>query len=44
MANDEWELAALSRKSLQVYYGDSADVQSVLAGAAQPDAPAPVEG
>jgi NAD-dependent dihydropyrimidine dehydrogenase PreA subunit len=44
MASDEWELAALSRTSLRIYYGDNADVQSVLVGLAQPDAPAPVEG
>lgn len=32
MANDEWELAALSRDDFKVYYGDNGDVETVLAG------------
>jgi len=37
MANDEWELAALSKQGFDVYYGDDADVQSVLVGSIPPD-------
>lgn len=37
MANDEWELAALSKQGFDVYYGDDADVQSVLVGSTPPD-------
>jgi formate hydrogenlyase subunit 6/NADH:ubiquinone oxidoreductase subunit I len=40
MSNDEWELAALSRDAFVTYYGDEADVENVLVGAVQPDAPA----
>lgn len=44
MANNEWELAALDRKVFVVYYGDETDVETVLAGASQPDAEAPAAG
>lgn len=37
MANDQWELAALSRDAFRVYYGDDGDVQTVLAGAVAPN-------
>jgi formate hydrogenlyase subunit 6/NADH:ubiquinone oxidoreductase subunit I len=42
MSNDEWELASLTKEPLRVYYGEDADVETVLAGAPEPDAePAP---
>ena len=31
MSNEEWELAALSKESFTVYYGNKADVEIVLA-------------
>ena len=37
MANDEWELAALSKQGFDVYYGHDADVQSVLVGSTPPE-------
>lgn len=38
MASDEWELAALTRKPLTIYYGSDEDVETVLAKLAEPDA------
>ncbi len=38
MANDQWELAALTTDSYTYYYGDEADVQSVLAQPTEADA------
>jgi formate hydrogenlyase subunit 6/NADH:ubiquinone oxidoreductase subunit I len=32
LSNQEWELAALSKEPFDVYYGEDADVQAVLAG------------
>ena len=32
MSNDDWELAALSRESYAIYYGEEQDVEHVLAG------------
>jgi formate hydrogenlyase subunit 6/NADH:ubiquinone oxidoreductase subunit I len=43
MANDEWELAALSRDAFTVYYGNDADVETVLVGAPAPEAPTPAD-
>jgi formate hydrogenlyase subunit 6/NADH:ubiquinone oxidoreductase subunit I len=34
LSNQQWELAALSKEPFDVYYGEEADVQAVLAGAA----------
>ncbi len=31
MANDRWELAALTKEHFLIYFGDSADVKTVLA-------------
>ena len=41
LSSERWELAAPSREQLAVYYGDDADVKSVLAAAAAPDTAAP---
>jgi formate hydrogenlyase subunit 6/NADH:ubiquinone oxidoreductase subunit I len=38
MPQDDWELAALNRDEFVVFYGNEADVQSVLAGSTDPDA------
>jgi formate hydrogenlyase subunit 6/NADH:ubiquinone oxidoreductase subunit I len=43
MANDEWELAALSRDAFTVYYGNDADVETVLVGAPAPETPTPAD-
>lgn len=40
MANNEWELAALTRDKFEVYYGRVSDVESVLEDTAEPDADA----
>jgi formate hydrogenlyase subunit 6/NADH:ubiquinone oxidoreductase subunit I len=40
MSNERWELAALSKEPFDVYWGDAADVQTVLAGLADPGAQA----
>jgi formate hydrogenlyase subunit 6/NADH:ubiquinone oxidoreductase subunit I len=37
LSNEQWELAALSKEPFDVYYGEEADVQAVLAGAAGTD-------
>ncbi|HML24512.1 MAG TPA: 4Fe-4S dicluster domain-containing protein [Aggregatilinea sp.] len=38
MANDEWELAALSREPMVLTFGDEEHVAAVLAGRSDPDA------
>jgi formate hydrogenlyase subunit 6/NADH:ubiquinone oxidoreductase subunit I len=40
MSNERWELAALSKEPFDVYYGDEADVKTVLADLADPGAQA----
>jgi formate hydrogenlyase subunit 6/NADH:ubiquinone oxidoreductase subunit I len=40
MSNERWELAALSKEPFDVYWGDEADVQTVLADLADPGAQA----
>jgi formate hydrogenlyase subunit 6/NADH:ubiquinone oxidoreductase subunit I len=42
MPQDDWELAALNRNDFVVYYGKDADVQTVMADSAHPDAEGPV--
>jgi formate hydrogenlyase subunit 6/NADH:ubiquinone oxidoreductase subunit I len=37
LSNQQWELAALSKEPFDVYYGENADVQAVLAGSAGSD-------
>lgn len=38
MSNEVWELAALSKEPFDLYYGNEADVEHVLAGVILPDA------
>jgi len=42
MANNEWELAALDKRTFEVYYGKAADVQTVLAEPTEEEAGEPV--
>jgi formate hydrogenlyase subunit 6/NADH:ubiquinone oxidoreductase subunit I len=44
LANDRWELAALSKEPFTVHYGDDADIQAVLAGGARTGDRAPAQG
>lgn len=37
MSSDEWELAASDPAEFTVYYGDEADVATLLGGSAQPE-------
>lgn len=32
MSSEEWELAAVNREAFEVYYGDEADIERLLAG------------
>ena len=41
MANNEWELAGLSKKEFVQYYGDEGDVDSYMAQIGDPDAELP---
>jgi formate hydrogenlyase subunit 6/NADH:ubiquinone oxidoreductase subunit I len=44
LANDRWELAALSTEPFTVHYGDETDIQTVLAGGARTDDRTPERG
>lgn len=37
MSNDQWELAATRKEPFTIYYGDEADVETILARFAHPD-------
>lgn len=41
MTGEIWELAALSRQPLAVYYGDDDDIRQIRSGAARPEPMAP---
>ncbi len=41
MSNEQWELAATHKEPFDVYYGDEADVDALLAKLARPDAEKP---
>ncbi len=41
MPEDDWELAALNREDLVVYYGNDTDVRTILDGASESDVETP---
>jgi formate hydrogenlyase subunit 6/NADH:ubiquinone oxidoreductase subunit I len=43
MSNEQWELAALSKEPFTVYYGNDADIESLLAKRARPNSHAPAK-
>ncbi|NDJ77698.1 MAG: 4Fe-4S dicluster domain-containing protein [Chloroflexi bacterium] len=42
LVNNEWELAALDKDNFELYYGNDADVDSVLAEPAEADVEEPI--